>query len=77
MSSTTQAKLSLRGALSGMADGGDSMMELFLNLPVIAIWTVTVLALLKFGWLAFRRIVLLFFLGLAGWLRRRAQSQAN
>ena len=72
-----KAKLSLRGALSGMADYGDSMVELFLNLPVIAIWTVTVLALLKVGWLAFRRTVLLFFPGLAGWLRRRAQSQAN
>ena len=72
-----KAKLSLRGALSGMADYGDSMVELFLNLPVIAIWTVTVLALLKVGWVVLRRIVLLFFPGLAKWLRRPAQAQAT
>jgi hypothetical protein len=70
-----KAKLSLREALSGMADYGDSMVELFLNLPVIAIWTVTVLALLKVGWLVLRRIVLLFFPGLAKWLRRPALPQ--
>jgi|SRR5215467_1722880 len=72
-----KAKLSLRGALSGMADYGDSMVELFLNFPVVAIWTVTVLALLKVGWIVLRRLVLLFFPGLAGWLRRRAQPQAT
>jgi uncharacterized protein DUF4349 len=72
-----KAKLSLRGALSGMADYGDSMLELLLNLPLIGIWTVTVLALLKVGWVALRRVVMLFFPGLAGWLRRRAQPQAT
>jgi hypothetical protein len=70
-----KAKLSLRGALSGMADYGDSMVELFFNLPVIAIWTVTVLALLKVDWVVLRRIVLLFFPGLAKWLRRPAPPQ--
>jgi hypothetical protein len=70
-----KAKLSLRGALSEMADYGDSMVELCLNLPVVAIWTVTVLALLKVGWVALRRIVLLFFPGLGKWLRRPVQPQ--
>ena len=69
-----KAKLSLRGALSGMADYGDSMVELLVNLPVIAIWTVTVLALIKVGWVVFRRIVLLFFPGVAKWLRRPATT---
>jgi len=72
-----KAKLSLREALSGVADYGDSMVELFLNLPVIAIWTVTVLALLKGGWVVLRRIVLLFFPGLSKWLRRPAQPQVT
>jgi len=72
-----KAKLSLRGALSGIADYGDSMVDLFLNLPLIAIWVVTILALLKVGWVVLRRIVLLFFPGLAMWLRRRAQPQAT
>jgi hypothetical protein len=72
-----KAKLSLRGALLGMADYGDSMVELFLNLPVIAIWTVTVLALIKVGWIVLRRVALLFFPGLAKWLRRPAQPQVT
>jgi len=70
-----KAKLSLRGALSGMAAYGDTMVDLFLNLPVIAIWTVTVLALLKAGWVVLQRLVLLFFPGLAKWLRRPGQPQ--
>src|SRR5579862_1589551 len=69
-----KAKLSLRGALSGLADYGDSMVELFVNLPVIAIWTVTVLALIKIGWVVLRRLALLFFPGLAKWLRRPASA---
>ena len=69
-----KAKLSLRGALSGLADYGDSMVELLVNLPVIAIWTVTVLAVIKVGWVVLRRLALLFFPGLAKWLRRPAST---
>jgi hypothetical protein len=72
-----KAKLSVRGALSAVADYGDSMVELFVNLPVIAIWGFTILALLKVGWMLLRRIVLLFFPALGTWLRRPAQSQAT
>jgi hypothetical protein len=72
-----KAKLSLRGALSAMADYGDSMVELFVNLPVIVIWGFTILALLKVGWMLLRRIVLLFFPVLGTWLRRPAQSRST
>jgi hypothetical protein len=72
-----KAKLSLRGALSGMADCGDSMVELLVNLPVIAIWGFTILALLKVGWMVLRRTVLLFFPALGTWLRRPVQPQAT
>jgi hypothetical protein len=68
-----KAKLSLRSALSAIADYGDSMVELVVNLPVIAIWGFTILALLKVGWMALRRIVLLFFPALGVWLRRPSQ----
>ena len=72
-----ELKLSLRGALSSIADYANSMVALFLNLPVIAIWGFTIVALLKAGWLMLRRIVLLFFPRLPLWLRRPAQSQAK
>jgi hypothetical protein len=72
-----KAKLSLRGPLSAMADYGDSIVELFVNLPVIAIWSFTILALLKVGWMLLLRIVVLFFPALGTWLRRPAQSQAT
>ena len=72
-----KAKLSLRGALSAMADYGDSMVELHVNLPVIAIWGFTILVLLKVGWTVLRRIVFLFFPALGAWLRRPAQSKAT
>jgi len=60
-----------------MADYGDSMVELFLNFPVIAMWGFTIVALLKIGWMMLRRIVLLFFPRLATWLRRPVESQAT
>jgi hypothetical protein len=64
-----KANMSLRGALSAMADYSDSVVELFLNIPVIVLWGFTIVALLKVGWIVLRRIVLLFFPGLATWLR--------
>ena len=69
-----KAKLALRGALSAVADYGDSMVELLVNLPVIAIWGFTILALLKVGWIVLRRIVLVFFPSLGTWLRRPIQT---
>jgi hypothetical protein len=70
-----EAKLSLRGALVGMADYADAMVALFLNLPVVVIWGFTIVALLKVGWMVLRRIVLLFFPGLTTWLRRPVKVQ--
>ena len=69
-----KAKLALRGALSAVADYGDSMVDLLVNLPVIAIWGFTILALLKVGWIVLRRIVLVFFPSLGTWLRRPVQT---
>ena len=68
-----EVKLSLRGAISAIADYTNSMVALFLNLPVIAMWVFTIVALLKVGWLMLRRTVLLFFPGLTIWSRRPAQ----
>ena len=68
-----KAKLSLRGALSAVADYGDSMVELLVNLPVIAIWGFTILVLLKVGWIVLRGMVLVFFPSLGTWLRRPIQ----
>ena len=69
-----KAKLSVRDALSAMAAYGDSMMELVVNLPVIAIWAFTIVAFLKVGWIAVRRIVLLFFPALGTWLHRPREA---
>jgi len=49
-----EAKVSLRGALGGMADYADDMVTLFLNLPVVAIWVLTFVALIKIGWMVLR-----------------------
>lgn len=69
-----KAKLSLRSALSSLADYGDSMVELLVNLPVIVIWGFTILALIKVAWIVLRRIVLLFFPSFGTWLRRPAHA---
>jgi hypothetical protein len=72
-----KAKLSVRSALTALADYVDSIVELFLNLPVVVMWGFTIVALLKVGWIVLRRVVLLFFPGLTTWLHRRVQSQAG
>lgn len=72
-----EAKVSLRGALGGMADYADDMVALFLNLPVIAIWGLTVMALIKIGWMVLRRATRLFFPGLTIWLHRFAHAPDN
>ena len=72
-----EAKVALRGALAGMADYADDMVALFLNLPVIAIWVLTIVALIKIGWLVLRSIGRMFFPGSTIWLRRFAQSRAT
>ncbi len=52
-----QAKLALGEMISGLADWADSVIAFFINLPLIAVWTVSVFALvviavrvLRFGW---------------------------
>jgi len=70
-----EAKVALRGALTGMADYADDMVVLFVNLPVIAIWTLTIVALIKIGWLALRSTARVFFPGSTLWFRRFAQSR--
>jgi hypothetical protein len=72
-----EAKVSLRGALGGMANYADDMVALFVNLPVIAIWTLTIVALIKIGWLALRSTARVFFPGSTIWLRRFVQSRAT
>jgi hypothetical protein len=72
-----EAKVSLRSALGGMTDYADDMVSLFLNLPVIAIWMLTIVALLKIGWLALRSTVRVFFPGSTVWLQRLAHSRAT
>jgi hypothetical protein len=71
------AKVSLRGALAGMADYADDMVALFLNVPVIAIWVLTIVALIKIGWMLLRGTVRLFFPGSTIWLRRVVQPRAT
>jgi Domain of unknown function (DUF4349) len=70
-----EAKVALRGALAGMADYADDMVALFLNVPLIAIWGLTIVALIKIGWLALRSTARVFFPGSTLWLRRFAQSR--
>ncbi len=72
-----EAKVSLRGALAGMADYADDMVALFLNLPMIAIWMLTIVALIKIGWLALRSTARMFFPGSTLWLQRLVQSRAT
>jgi hypothetical protein len=72
-----QAKVSLRGALRGLADYADDMVALFLNLPVIAIWMLTIMALIKIGWMVLRTTTRIFFPESTIWLRRLAQSRAT
>jgi len=72
-----EAKVSLRAALGEMADYAEDMVALFFNLPVIAIWMLTIVALLKIGWLALRSTARLFFPGSTTWLRRLVQSRAT
>jgi len=52
-----QAKIALREMISGLADWADSVIALFINLPLILVWVVSVLALvvvavriLRFCW---------------------------
>jgi hypothetical protein len=72
-----EARVSLRGAFAGMADYADDMVALFLNLPVISIWGLTIVALLKIGWMILRSTARLFFPGSTLWLQRLVQSRAT
>ena len=72
-----EAKVALRGAFAGMADYVDDMVALFVNLPVIAIWGLTIVALIKLGWMVLRSTARLFFPGSMVWLRRLMQPRAT
>jgi len=72
-----KARLSLRSSLTALADYVDSIVVLFLSLPVVVMWGFTIVALLKVGWVVLQRVVLLFFPPLTTWLRRSAQSQVR
>jgi Domain of unknown function (DUF4349) len=72
-----EAKVSLRGALAGMADYADDMVELFLNVPVIAIWVLTIVALIKIGWMLLRGTVRVFFPGSTNMGTARSSTQSN
>jgi len=72
-----KARLSLRSSLTALADYVDSIVVLFLSLPVVVMWGFTIVALLKVGWVVLQRVVLLFFPPLTTWLRRSAQSRAR
>jgi hypothetical protein len=72
-----EAKVSVRGALGGMAEYADDMVRLFVNLPVIAIWGLTIVALVKIGWMVLRGTVRVFFPGSTIWLRRLVQLRAT
>jgi hypothetical protein len=72
-----ESKVALRGALAGMADYADDMVALFLNLPVIAIWGLTIVALIKIGWMALRATARMFFPESTIWLRRLVQPRAT
>ena len=72
-----EAKVSLRGALAGMADYADDMVALLLNVPVIAIWVLTIVALIKIGWMFLRGTVRVFFPGSTIWLRCVVQPRAT
>lgn len=69
-----RAKMSFREALAGLTSYMDEMLALVLKLPVIVLWAVTVVALIKLGWIVFRRIVLLFFPGAPVFSREPAQT---
>jgi hypothetical protein len=72
-----EARVSLRGALGGMTDYADDMVALFVNLPVIALWALTIVALIKIGWIVLRGIARVFFPGSTIWVRRLVQSRAT
>lgn len=71
-----QARISLRSALTGLADYADSMVAFALYVPVIIAWTITVIGLAKLGWILLRPVLLLFP-ALASWRRRPPQLQPS
>jgi hypothetical protein len=60
-----------------MAEYADDMVTLFVNLPVIAVWGLTIVALVKIGWMVLRGTVRVFFPGSTVWLRRSVQPRAT
>jgi hypothetical protein len=63
-----EAKRSLRSATVGLTDYFDSMVALFIHIPLVIIWAFSILAIIRISWMAFRWMALFFFPGFA-WLR--------
>jgi hypothetical protein len=69
-----EAKQSLRSATMGVADYFDSMIALLIHIPLVVVWTFTILAIIRVSWMAFRLMAFFFFPGLA-WLRPSPKQQ--
>jgi len=50
-----QIKVAFRDGMESVADYGVTMLAVLMRLPAIALWAVTVLLALKYGWLLLRR----------------------
>jgi hypothetical protein len=70
-----EAKLSARRALAALADFADAVVALVFYVPVILLWGMLVLVVLKLGWLMLSRLARLLFPGLPLWHRKSADTQ--
>jgi hypothetical protein len=67
------AKVSARSGLAALADFADSVVALVFYVPVILLWGVLVMVVLKLGWLTLSRLARLFFPTLPIWRRRNME----
>ncbi|MBZ5627950.1 MAG: DUF4349 domain-containing protein [Acidobacteriia bacterium] len=72
-----EAKLSARSALAALADFADAVVAFVFYVPVILLWGVLVLVVLKLGWLALSRLARLLFPGLPLWRAKSVETQAS
>lgn len=56
-----QARLAVLSVLSGLADYADAMVQVIVHLPLIALWTATVLLIARAAWAVLRRALQLMF----------------
>ena len=60
---------------SGFMDYGDWMIALAMHLPIIAVWIVTVLLLMKVFWVVIKRLFRMLFSGMPVWPARFRPAQ--